>query len=56
MNNTTYNDCNIFPEYTSCFDFTMGFHGYAVPSPDEYHSYLCGRVALDEMKYFCEAL
>ena len=52
----TLHDCNIFPEYTSCFDFTMEFHGYAVPSPDEYHCYLWGRVALDEMKFFCEAL
>ena len=53
---TEINTMDIFPEFTSCVDFTMEFHGYTTPSPDGYHSYLWGRVAMDEMKFFCEAL
>jgi hypothetical protein len=49
-------DCNIVPEFISCFDFTMEFHGYTVPAPDKYHYYLWGRVVLDELDFFCEAL
>ena len=47
-------DHNIFPEFTRCFEFTMEFHEYYTPTPDEYHSYLWSTVVRDELKFFCE--
>jgi hypothetical protein len=50
----TEDDLNIFPSFTHGMDASLEFHGYVLPTPDICHSYLWGRVVLDELKFFYE--